>query len=68
MNSVQAGNEQTEHVLKIITDSAMYFLVHTIVDGHYLMRFVPGSRLTSLADIEACWAALQAAATTVVGE
>ena len=49
------GNDKTQQILEAVNAKGKIFLTHTVLDGHYVMRFVPGAIRTELHHIEAAW-------------
>ncbi len=49
------GNARTKQILDEINASGKIFLTHTVLDGVYVIRFVPGAIRTEMHHIEAAW-------------
>lgn len=49
------GNEKTAQILEEINAAGKIFLTHTVLDGVYVIRFVPGAIRTEIHHVEAAW-------------
>ncbi len=51
----KGGDEKTRQILEQLNAEGRMFLTHTILNGVYVMRFVPGAIRTEMRHIEAAW-------------
>ncbi len=60
------GDEVTEKLLKEVNATGRAFLSHTILNGHFVLRFAIGNFMTSEADIRETWAMICALGSQLV--
>ncbi|MDE0310123.1 MAG: pyridoxal-dependent decarboxylase [Acidiferrobacterales bacterium] len=58
----RGGDNKSQQILEMLNNSGKLFLTHTVLNGQYVIRFVPGAIRTQLSHIESAWQQIQQAA------
>jgi aromatic-L-amino-acid decarboxylase len=64
----KAGNSFNERLLSEVNSSGKAFLSHTVVDGHYVLRFAIGNMQTQEQDVRDTWILIRDTATRLAEE
>jgi aromatic-L-amino-acid decarboxylase len=64
----KAGNSFNERLLSEVNSSGKAFLSHTVVDGHYVLRFAIGNMQTQEQDVHDTWILIRDSATRLAEE
>ena len=54
-----SGDGISEAIVERLNDSGKMFLTHTVLNGEYVIRFVPGAIRTEMRHVEEAWAQIQ---------